>query len=190
VDSSIVLTWIQGTSTRWKTFVGNRIALIQEATSGATWRHIPSASNPTDLISRGTDPTTLSTTALWWHGPGWLRHDTSQWPSRYFKPATEELEIKKTFVAVITPKEGIIERFSKIFRLTRVIAYSRRFIYNSRQAKVNRETTSLTTQDLDNALTCCIKLVQQNSCPGNSRLDYTTGSFKQKQFEDITSVED
>jgi hypothetical protein len=38
--SSIVLTWIQGTSTHWKTFVGNRVALIQEATSGATWRHV------------------------------------------------------------------------------------------------------------------------------------------------------
>jgi hypothetical protein len=99
-DSSFVLTWIQGTSTRWKTFVGNRIAVIQEATSGATWRHVPSASNPADLISRGTDPTRLSTTALWWHGLGWLLHDTFQCPSRDFKPATE-LEIKKTLVAVI-----------------------------------------------------------------------------------------
>jgi transposase InsO family protein len=162
-DSSIVLTWIQGTPTRWKTFVGNRVALIQETTSDATWRHVPSALNPADLISRGTDPTTLSTTALWWHGPGWLLHNTSHWPSKEFKPATEELELKKTLVAVITPKEDIIERFSKLLRLTRVIAYCRRFIYNCRQAKVNRETASLTTQDLDSALTCCIKLVQQNS---------------------------
>jgi hypothetical protein len=39
-DSSIVLTWIQGPSTKWKTFVGNRVATIQEDTS-ATWRHVP-----------------------------------------------------------------------------------------------------------------------------------------------------
>jgi hypothetical protein len=168
-DSSIVLTWIQGASTRWKTFVGNRVALIQETTSDATWRHVPSASNPADLISRGTDPTTLATTALWWHGPGWLLHDTSHWPSREFKPATEELEIKKTLVAVITPKEDITERFSKLLRLTRVIAYCRRFIFNCRQAKANRETASLTTQDLDGALTCCIKLVQQNSYAQDSQ---------------------
>jgi hypothetical protein len=29
-DSSIVLTWIQGPSNKWKTFVGNRVATIQE----------------------------------------------------------------------------------------------------------------------------------------------------------------
>jgi hypothetical protein len=29
-DSSIVLTWIQGPSNKWKTFVGNRFATIQE----------------------------------------------------------------------------------------------------------------------------------------------------------------
>ena len=70
----IVLTWIQGASTRWKTFVGNRVAFIQEATVDATWGHVPSSSNPADLISRGTDPTTQFTATLWWHGPDWVSH--------------------------------------------------------------------------------------------------------------------
>ena len=60
-DSSIVLTWIQGPSNRWKTFVGNRVATIQEETASATRRHVPSQSNPADLISRGVKPATLST---------------------------------------------------------------------------------------------------------------------------------
>ena len=51
-DSSIVLTWIQGPPTRWKTYVGNRVAIIQEERDSATWRHVPSQSNPADLISR------------------------------------------------------------------------------------------------------------------------------------------
>jgi len=68
-DSAIVLAWIQGPSTKWKTFVGNRVALIQENTAAATWRHVPTNSNPADLISWGIEPTALSTSTLWWKGP-------------------------------------------------------------------------------------------------------------------------
>jgi len=63
-DSSIVLTWLQGPPNKWKTFVGNRVALIQEETASASWRHVASQSNPADLISRGIEPTTLSTSTL------------------------------------------------------------------------------------------------------------------------------
>jgi len=63
-DSSIVLTWIQGPPNKWKTFVGNRVTLNQEETASASWRHVPSQSNPADLISRGIEPTTLSTSTL------------------------------------------------------------------------------------------------------------------------------
>jgi len=71
-DASIVLTWLKGPSNKGKTFVGNRVALIQEETVGATWRHVPSQSNPADLISRGIEPTTLSNSTLWWKRPKWL----------------------------------------------------------------------------------------------------------------------
>jgi hypothetical protein len=69
-QSSIVLTWIHGPSDKWKTFVGNRVAIIQEETS-AIWRHVPSQSNPAYLISRGTEPTTFPLFTLWWEGPQW-----------------------------------------------------------------------------------------------------------------------
>jgi len=49
-DSSIVLTWIQGPLTNWKTSVDNRVAIIQEETPSAIWRSVPSQSNPADLI--------------------------------------------------------------------------------------------------------------------------------------------
>jgi hypothetical protein len=32
-DSTIVLAWLMATPTRWKTFVGNRVAQIQELTN-------------------------------------------------------------------------------------------------------------------------------------------------------------
>jgi len=67
-DSAIVLAWIQGPSTKWKNFVGNRVALIQENTAAATWRHVPNNSNPAHLISQGIEATALSTSTLWWKG--------------------------------------------------------------------------------------------------------------------------
>jgi hypothetical protein len=60
-DSSVVLTWIQGTPNKSKTFIGNRVVFIKEETASATWKHVPTDSNPADLISRGLEPATLAT---------------------------------------------------------------------------------------------------------------------------------
>ena len=98
-DPSNLLTWIQGPSNRWKTFVGNRVATIQEETASATWRHVPSQSNPVDLISRGVEPTTLSKSTLWWKGPQWLMQELSSWPTTEVNTPTEPLEMRKVHVA-------------------------------------------------------------------------------------------
>jgi hypothetical protein len=44
------LEGIQSTS-NWKTSVGYSVDIIQEETSSAIWRHVPSQSNPVDLTS-------------------------------------------------------------------------------------------------------------------------------------------
>ena len=158
-DSSIVLTWIQGSPTKWKTFVGNRVAFIQDETAVATWRHVPSQFNPADLISRGIDPTTLSTSTLWWKGPQWLLQEPSSWPVTEITIPTDSLEIRKVHLACLPVLEDITQRFSKLNRM----AYCRRFIMNCRHSKANRHLTTLSTQELDHALTCCVRLVQQIS---------------------------
>jgi len=162
-DSSIALTWIRGPSNKWKTFVGNRVALIQEETASALWRHVPSQSNPADLISRGIEPTTLSTSTLWWKGPQWLSQEPSSWPTTEINTPIDHLEIRNVHIACLQTPEDIIQRFSKLNRLIRVIAYCKRFISNCRNPKANRQSTILSTQDLDQALTCCVKMVKQIS---------------------------
>ena len=87
--SSIVLAWMQSTPNKWKTFVGNRIALIQNETASATWRHVPTHSNPADLISRGIEPTTLSKATLWWKGTQWLTKEPPGWPTTEVNSPTE-----------------------------------------------------------------------------------------------------
>jgi hypothetical protein len=162
-DSSIVLTWIQGPPTKWKIFVGNRVAKIQEETAAASWRHVPTESNPADLISRGINPTSLFTSTLWWHGPQWLSQEPLHWPAMNLNASRENMEIRNVHVARLQHQEDITQRFSKLNRLIRVIAYCRRYIYNCRHSKANRQTTTLTTRELDPALTCCVKMVQQIS---------------------------
>jgi hypothetical protein len=72
------------------------------------------------------------------------------------------LEIRNVHVA-LTHVEEITQRFSRLNRLIRVIAYCRRFIYNCQQPKANMQTTTLSTQDLDKPLTFCLKMVQETS---------------------------
>ncbi|XP_044760862.1 uncharacterized protein LOC123318310 [Coccinella septempunctata] len=52
-DSSVALSWIRGESHRWKTFVGNRVAEIQDMIPSDCWRHVVSEDNPADCATSG-----------------------------------------------------------------------------------------------------------------------------------------
>ena len=80
-DSTIVLSWLAASAGKWKTFVANRVSQIRELTAECEWRHVASASNPADFISRGTTPAALKNCKLWWLGPEWLSQHQGQWPN-------------------------------------------------------------------------------------------------------------
>ncbi|KAF2891331.1 hypothetical protein ILUMI_14842 [Ignelater luminosus] len=52
-DSTVTLDWLKTHPNLLKTFVANRVGEIQEMTEHATWKHVPTNSNPADLLSRG-----------------------------------------------------------------------------------------------------------------------------------------
>jgi hypothetical protein len=160
-DTSVVLKWIQGPQTKWKIFVGNRVATIQEEITSATLRHVPTLSNPADLISRGLEPSALSSSSstLWWKGPQWLTQEPSSWPITESNIPTDNLEIRKVHAALIQRSEDITQKYSKLNKVIRVVAYCRTFINNFRHPKAIRQPTTLPTQDLDQALTCCVRMV-------------------------------
>ncbi|KAL4103986.1 hypothetical protein QTP88_019299 [Uroleucon formosanum] len=87
-DSTIVLSWIN-TSKPLKVFVANRVAQITDLTSPSQWMHVPTSSNPADIITRGIDVQSLSHNQLWWSGPTWLSQDRKFWPAR--PPLTDEV---------------------------------------------------------------------------------------------------
>jgi hypothetical protein len=99
---------------------------------------VPSQSNPADLVSRGVEPITLSTFTLWWKGPQWLIQEPSNWPATEVNTPTEHLEMINVHVAFQQPPEGITQRFSRLSKLIRVVAYCRRFINNCRHSKASK----------------------------------------------------
>jgi len=50
-DSTVVLSCLATSASKWKTFIANRVSQIQELTAGCEWRHVASATIPADLIS-------------------------------------------------------------------------------------------------------------------------------------------
>jgi len=91
-DFSILLIWIQAPPNKWKTYVGNRVAVSQEETTPDSWRHGQSQFNSADFISRAIKPTTLSTSTLGWKGPQWLSQEPSSWPKTEINTTTDNLE--------------------------------------------------------------------------------------------------
>lgn len=79
-DSAIVLQWMKKDVDLLRPFVHNRIQSILSTTEGCEWRHVATAENPADCLSRGVAPKRLRHMALWWEGPAWLQDDCSRWP--------------------------------------------------------------------------------------------------------------
>lgn len=165
-DSTIVLSWIDGESRFWKTFVSNRIAEIQELTDKSQWRHISSEQNPADIISRGAVPQQLKISDLWWLGPKFILKDEQFWPAKSIKilsePPLPETRKPKlfNFVNTIYADQSIFEKFSDLSKLNKVFAYVLRFLHNCRNK--SKLTGNLTLNETNNALNILIKMSQRN----------------------------
>jgi hypothetical protein len=136
-DSTIVLSWLATSSGKWKTFVANRVSQIQELTTECDWRHVASASNPADFISRGTTPEALKNCKLWWLGPEWLSQHQEQWPNipfaRHPEPTLEQREVTPVNVMIQCTPVEFITRFSTLSRLQRVTAQDLLIMHETRR---------------------------------------------------------
>ena len=93
-DSKVALGWIKGDSSRWQTYVKNRVDKIQQVSSANWWRHCPGVDNPADLASRGASADALIDSKLWWNGPSWLSEEESSWPTEDNQSLSEDDEVK------------------------------------------------------------------------------------------------
>lgn len=126
-DSKIVLQWLKLHSSTLQCFVANRVSELQENTRGIFWRHVPSKSNPADIVSRGCSAQDLPHT-IWFRGPTFLQEHNSNWPPTEEDTSVSPLECRKAAVfkySDITSSiiEGVINKHSSYFKIIRIIAY-------------------------------------------------------------------
>lgn len=163
-DATIVLFWIHGDVSRWKTYVANRISKILSLSSPHQWNHVNTDENPADCATRGLTPIQLATFALWWKGPEWLTKSPQQWSTFHsngvnFDDEVAEVRSKTIHVHVNIQKESIVFMYSSLFKLIRVNAWIRRFHHNSLN-KSNRSHGPLIVTEIQASTFQLIRLVQ------------------------------
>lgn len=164
-DSLVALYWIRSHPSRWSVFVANRVSKIQELTENYHWRHVKSAENPADILSRGMAPSDILNSLIWWHGPEYLHNPNTNFDifiSNINLPNPPE-ENKTALLAI--PKmenefwTNLFSKFSNFSRLQRTVAYCLRFINNAKINSTNYIGPSSVTE-LQNSLDLIIKQVQ------------------------------
>ena len=163
-DSSVVLHWITGHG-EYKQFVANWISKINEH-QGVVWHHVPSASNPADLASRGGQ---VDSAKLWWYGPEWLSN-TELWPKDIVTEPTPESNAEakavKQIFAVAVDEGSDIDKVLQKFpfqKAVRVCAWIRRFAHNALRSRgTERIRGPLTTGETECQRQFWIKEAQKN----------------------------
>ncbi|KAJ8947348.1 hypothetical protein NQ318_002874 [Aromia moschata] len=165
-DSTITLAWINSSPHRWGTFVCNRVTKIHENVPSSIWRHISSQDNPADPASRGLLPSALISNSLWFSGPRWLSMSSEYWPTLSDIPETDEEKHHVTLLSVEnqTPSKNtlseLIEKYSSLSKIQRILAYILRFLHNLKHAQA-KQSGYLSRSELENSLTLLIKNVQE-----------------------------
>ncbi|XP_071581001.1 uncharacterized protein [Temnothorax nylanderi] len=158
-DSKTTLHWIRGHSSRWKTFVANRVAHIQLQLPDAQWRHVPGRDNPADCASRGIAPSEILHHPLWWTGPAWLQKDSTHWPNEDPEMPEDQMPEQRVVAQAATERveaePEMLLRFSSLHRLLRVTAWCSRWRHSAA-----RTALTLQPDELDEALFLWLRVVQ------------------------------
>ena len=147
LDSQIVKDMLAKDSYGFNTFFGLRVAEVQQRTSYDDWKHIPSATNISDILTKGAPPNLLGPQSVWQNGPSWLKREESSWPvsvQPVRQSAERALELEKfsrKSVALLSVSTDIqdgldilINRCSSLSKLLRSVAYVMRWLLPARNA--------------------------------------------------------
>lgn len=182
-DSTIVLGWLNTCPTQLQSFVRNRVAEIGDLTSSGSWRYVPSADNPADLVSRGVKADAIGSATIWWNGPSYLQSRQESWPqSPNITQINHTTQTNNTTNLITNTQNNsfiistnvqqsnndlsnnlilkLIHNNSNFTSLQRKVAYILRFAHNCLH-RSNLITGHLTRHDLHKAFTVIIQQSQQ-----------------------------
>ena len=169
-DSTIVLQYINSDDCQFQTFVANRISKIRERSNPDQWRHVDSASNPADDISRGLTAGEMLSNKRWISGPAYLQLREEDWPTQpSIGNLPEDAEIKRAkgvYMATCTAPdslEQLLQRYSDWHRMKRAVVILLRLKALLRKKAVKRLLEPITVEELRNAETAILCHVQHES---------------------------
>ncbi|XP_048006670.1 uncharacterized protein LOC125242013 [Leguminivora glycinivorella] len=157
-----------------KPFVQNRVTQINDLTGNATWFHVRSEENPSDLLSRGVSLDNLIDCNLWWNGPTFLHDSNSNFINDNISQNTtiaDLPELRSTAVSLVCTQQNELFNFDKCssyLKLIRIGAYVLRFILNSRtnsERKQLRQTGPLSVDELEASRRMLVRFAQMQSFP-------------------------
>ncbi|XP_045541437.1 uncharacterized protein LOC123722922 [Papilio machaon] len=154
-DSSVVLAWLRSHPSRWKTFIANRVSEVLTALDGSQWSHVSTKQNPADCASRGVKPSECANNQIWKQGPTFLKKKNIEYKKEIMDTTVEERKLKCHTATSTTAESSILTKYSSLMRLTRVVAYCRRFLSP-------KSTGTLKAKELGQALKTCIKMCQRH----------------------------
>ncbi len=192
-DSTIVLQYINNKHCRFKTFVANRTSKIHERSEPSQWKHIDSASNPADDVSRGMSMGEILSSEQWVSGPHFLQLEEEHWPAQpIINDLPEEAEIKRAkevYAASIKPNQvmknavdRLLERYSSWYRLKRATAILLRVKALLRKKASVHLSEPITVSEIQQAELAILNYIQMESF-GSSRAK-SSSLLKLKAFED------
>ncbi|XP_044729583.1 uncharacterized protein LOC123292935 [Chrysoperla carnea] len=161
-DSTVVLSWLNSSPSRWATFVANRVTKVTQLVSKENWFHIDSQSNPADCISRGLTPSELLEHPLWLTGPSWLSNYRNQWPIQPFDSGVSSTTIEQKLIALPLVDKGanslylLVTRISTWWKLIRATIYVLRFL------RILPRQNYILAEQLEKAELTMIRVVQRN----------------------------
>ncbi|KAK2910703.1 hypothetical protein Q8A73_008418 [Channa argus] len=133
-DSTAVLKYISNETSRFRTFVANRVSAIQQTSTVSQWHYVNSHLNPADGASRGQKVKAFLRNKLWVSGPDFLTQAAGNWPRN---PDSQEIDLdvadpevkRNVTVNVLAVEEStdivqrLMEYYSSWTRLKRAVAW-------------------------------------------------------------------
>ena len=128
-DSMAVLRYIRNETSRFQTFVANRLSVIRDGSNVQQWKFVSTTDNPADDLSRGLKVANFLKSKRWTKGPSFIWNHKEEWPA---EPHVElanvaDMEIKVGAHAVMgTPEEPfeyMMNYFSNWMKLRKTVAW-------------------------------------------------------------------
>jgi hypothetical protein len=132
-DSMTVLRYICNESTRFHTFVANRVALIRDGSRSSQWRYVDTKRNPADDSSRGLTVENFLKSERWMKAPEFLWTKEEEWPATQAQEhqdlPEDDKEIKRIKLHALKVEEAsesidiLFSHYSSWYRLRKAVAW-------------------------------------------------------------------